>query len=402
MALQWIGQCFNSKYLKLKKEVTKENWAFKIATKASFGVLVLCAAIEGIGGGQTFGAPIKCGDMEFSQVVDDGYNHGCAHLKNEELEHCADGGKGYIPDDKKDPTVNYDHFTWYYKWVVIELVLSAALCLIPWAFWSIAEGELMKTFYKPANKRAVDVLNKNEDDFKMAVEKEKCLFSSQFQGTRTTKKYYLMFLTCQVLVLLTLVLNIWITNWFLNGYFLWYGYEVIDFKTMPVLVKQHRTNPTCFLFPTRVNCHLARVGTGGGPNQQNDHCTIPKNTLNGSIYLFVWFWFALTFTIMVLQLVFEMCFLASAYLPCIRQFLVSQQIGPKSLTDEMKSYLKNCSFGDVFVLYQLGKNTHPTFFYEMLKQLSANTQEDEGQQMLPTENGTDSQTISFTLSETSV
>ena len=60
--------------------------------------------------------------------------------------------------------------------------------------------------------------------------------------------------------------------------------------------------------------------------------------------------------------------MASAYFRC---FLISRQIGVKNMTEEIKTYLKNCSYGDIFVLYQLSKNTHPTFFHEMLKQLEA-------------------------------
>merc|ERR1712062_894832 len=106
--------------------------------------------------------------------------------------------------------------------------------------------------------------------------------------------------------------------------------------------------------------------------------------------------------IMSAQLVWEVCFLTSPLVERIlklalpsssgisnylRQFLIGQVTGT-SLTSNMVTYLQNLSFGDVFVLYQLGKNTHPDFFYEMLKKLSVNEQEtetDETEPMLPRE-----------------
>merc|ERR1712018_323359 len=67
-----------------------------------------------------------------------------------------------------------------------------------------------------------------------------------------------------------------------------------------------------------------------------------------------------------------------------RQFLIGQvTTGATSLTRNMVAYLQNLSFGDVFVLYQLGKNTHPDFFYEMLKKLSVNEKETETSETEP-------------------
>ena len=55
--------------------------------------------------------------------------------------------------------------------------------------------------------------------------------------------------------------------------------------------------------------------------------------------------------------------------------MIGQLTGTRFLTRNMTAYLQNLSFGDVFILYQLGKNTHPNFFYEMLNELAVTEQE---------------------------
>merc|ERR1712141_204318 len=121
-------------------------------------------------------------------------------------------------------------------------------------------------------------------------------------------------------------------------------------------------------------------------------------------YIILWFWFAAMFAIMTAQLIWEVFFLtlplvdrilklampsSSGISKYFRQFLIGQvTTGTTSLTRNMVTYLQNLSFGDVFVLYQLGKNAHPDFFYDMLKELSVNEQETETSEtepMLPRE-----------------
>ena len=79
------------------------------------------------------------------------------------------------------------------------------------------------------------------------------------------------------------------------------------------------------------------------------------------------------FAIISLQLFLELCFLA---LPFVRQFFIFQAAGNKFLSSNMKAYLKKRSVGDVFVLYQMSKNTHSSFFYDLLEHLSCPNNEE--------------------------
>merc|ERR1712029_1080995 len=131
-------------------------------------------------------------------------------------------------------------------------------------------------------------------------------------------------------------------------------------------------DPMCNTFPTRVACNLNITGPGGGKSITNSYCILSQNIINDKIYLALWFWFAAMIAIMTAQLIWEVCFLtlplvdriiklalpsSSGISKYFRQFLIGQvTTGTTSLTRNMVTYLQNLSFGDVFVLYQLGKN----------------------------------------------
>merc|ERR1739836_337863 len=72
------------------------------------------------------------------------------------------------------------------------------------------------------------------------------------------------------------------------------------------------------------------------------------------------------FVMVLVQLLFEIAVLA---IPAFRIWVTAQQTG--TYTGQMKSYLQfQCNVGDWFLLYQIGKNTNKTFFYNLIDKLS--------------------------------
>jgi len=382
-------------YLKVNKKVTKDNVAFRIVTVGSFGIFMLCSILNGLT--SYVSTPITCDGsskeplMEINCWLHGSYNLSSIYLQD---ENCF----------KSEPDLSTGQVkTLYYQWVVFALVLSAILLRLPAWIWSMLEGGLMTNFYN--SNKSLDVLREKEDDVKYLVEKEAKVFK-RLQGRWTTKTYYLKFFACQCLALLVLYLTFHGTDQFLDGKFKTYGKDVVIYYNIDGSERQKFFNPMCSAFPTKVACVLNKIGAGGAVNSVNELCILNQNIINEKIYIILWFWFAAMFAIMTVQLIWEVCFLtlplvdrilklalpsSSGISKYYRQFLIGQvTTGATSLTRNMVTYLQNLSFGDVFVLYQLGKNAHPDFFYEMLIKLSANeheTETDETEPMLPGENG---------------
>merc|ERR1712047_124681 len=377
------------KYLKINKEITKDNFAFRIVTVGSFGIFMLCAILNGL---TTYfgGKAIVCHVQEkeeFQEIIEQYcYMHGSYDLTRQGNENCFKAG---------DPPVGTnDVRNMYYQWVVFALVMSVILFRLPAWIWSMLEGGVMASFYN--SNKSLDVLREDEDTLRHLAEKEAGVFR-KLQGKWTTKTYYLKFLVCQCLALLVLILNFYGTNQFLDKKFALYGYNVVEYHMEPGQL----VDPMCNTFPTRVSCNFIYTDTGGTSANENGYCLLTQNIINEKIYLALWFWFVAMFAIMISQLIWEVCFLTLPLVDLImelilpsssgicskylQQFLIGQLTGTRFLTRNMIDYLQNRSFGDVFILYQLGKNTHPNFFYEMLEELAVNEhkQEAEKEPMLP-------------------
>merc|ERR1712049_15842 len=325
-----------------------------------------------------------------------------------ENENCFEAGDKAISSNGDDDNET-DVRTMYYQWVVFALVMSAILFRLPAWIWSMLEGGVMASFYN--SNKSLDVLREDEDTLRHLAEKEARVFR-KLQGKWTTKTYYLKFLVCQCLALLVLYLNFYGTDQFLDKKFITYGIKVVEYHRN----NTGKLNPMCNTFPTRVSCQFDPTGTGGSTESKNGYCLLTQNIINEKIYLALWFWFVAMFAIMIFQLIWEVCFLTLPLVDLIlkrlklilpsssgicskylRQFLIGQLTGTRFLTRNMTAYLQNRSFGDVFILYQLGKNTHPNFFYEMLNELAVteqtqptqdvNEEEIEEGRMLLRENG---------------
>jgi len=385
-------------YLKVNKPVTKDNVAFRIVTVGSFGIFMLCSILNGLT--SYFGDPIICKDRD-SLMEAECWMHGSYDLDNEHIWNTNCGfpnkSKSITDDDEEQPEVPPIS---YYQWVVSTLVLSAILFRLPAWIWSMLEGGLMANFYN--SNQNIDVLRANEDDLNHLVKKEVRVFR-RLQGRWTTKTYYLKFLACQCLALVVLYLTFHGTDQFLDEKFSDYGPAAVKYLRLNEASKKKNTNPICNTFPTRVACNVITSGTAKGANVVNQYCILTQNIINEKIYLALWFWFAAMGAIMTAQLIWEVCFLtlplvdrimklalpsSSGISKYFRQFLIGQvTTGTTSLTRNMVTYLQNLSFGDVFVLYQLGKNTHPDFLYEMLKELSVNEKETEASETEPIDFG---------------
>jgi len=405
-------------YLKVNKPVTKDNVAFRIVTVGSFGIFMMCAILNGLT--IYFGNPIICDGTSNTPLIEAHcWMHGSYDLRNDLIDddHCFDEP----PEDEEYSNEITTVRTRYYQWVVCVLVLSAILFRLPAWIWSMLERGVMANFYN--SNKGLDVLREKEGDVKAFVEKEVNAFK-RLQKRSKTKAYYLKFLFCQCLALLVVCLLFLGTDKFIgdngddDGRFLSYGSDVVkyhlrysfseefamkffNYEDKEKLREFKLKNPMCRTFPTRVACEFKSGGTGGKPSIENSYCILSQNIINEKIYLALWFWFIAMIAIMSAQLIWEVCFLTSPLVDRIlilalpsssgisnylRQFLIGQVTGT-SLTRNMVTYLQNLSFGDVFVLYQLGKNTHPDFLYEMLKELSVNEKETEASETEPIDFG---------------
>lgn len=270
--------------------------------------------------------------------------------------------KANVSDDDTKDTI-------YYQWVVFMLAINGIMFKIPHLLWRVCEGGIMKEFHRGKNARS----NLMEDD---SMRSNLKIHMNSFKKLKGQKNlgYYTRFQICQILNLLMLILNWWATNQFLAGNFHTYGVEVTEFYSKDAYVRGETHDPMCNAFPTVVGCSMAVVGTGGTGVPITGICILAQNIINEKVYLFLWFWFVFLFVMVSVQLLFEIAVLA---IPAFRIWVTAQQTG--TYTGQMKSYLQfQCNVGDWFLLYQIGRNTNKTFFYNLIDKLSLENQDPKG------------------------
>jgi hypothetical protein len=246
MSAALLGDIAN--YLKLTKEVTKDNVVFRIVTAGSFGLLILSAGLTGLTA--QFGDAIVCKSKEANPVMEAYcWIHGTRPIKQIE-------GEDICINDNDDGDADDEVTTIYYQWVVLMLVVSAIIFRIPAWTWSLIEGGMMKAFYNEDNK-GYKTMTLKKGDLSDAIEVKEKLFNN-IKGTWSTTVYYLKFLSCQLLSLVLLILNFKMTDLFLNNKFAWYGTKVIKWYGLSKNDKEAgaMVNPMCNAFPTKVSCDL--------------------------------------------------------------------------------------------------------------------------------------------------
>ena len=178
------------------------------------------------------------------------------------------------------------------------------------------------------------------------------------------KVYYLKFLFCQILNIVILIANFYITSDFLDTNFSSYGTDVLEYLNDDT---KGALNPMCKVFPTAVSCNFpSGVGTGGGLEVESHLCILSQNVINEKVYLGLWFWFVFLATIGSIQMLYELIIIG---VPVIRLKLTLLNMGSTG-SDVITRFFNSCDFADWFFLNQIGKNTEMKFYREFIKALA--------------------------------
>lgn len=261
--------------------------------------------------------------------------------------------------------------TAFYQWVPFLLVLQAALFYIPRKIWKTCEGGLMASFGRDA-KRLVIL----KGDFESGEEKGGYMkediakkYCAYFQSImHHNNGYFITFLMCEGLNLVIVVLNIYLTDFFLGGRFMKYGTQVVKYLSHDQTTRSDLPNPMCTVFPTVTSCTFHSVGTAAGEQKFNSLCILSLNIVNEKVYLLLWFWFFGLTVLTGLHLVFR---LTCITVPPLRYLLLLGRARAFTYSDlaTCRQVLAHCYLGDWFVLYQLCKNSNSYFFRYLLRSL---------------------------------
>ena len=271
------------RYLKFD-DTDIDNWIFKLYHKG-------CALFFLIGSmvsifSQYFGEPISCDfkGLDVEMATHYCWIHGSSYIPSQYQHHMKcitdlDGVKS--ADDAPD--------TSYYQWVSFVLLIQAGSFILPYRIWKFTEGGLISSFGKDARAAVMlpDESKYDEDGVVMeaVVEKYVMYFKSILHHNN---RYFATFFCCEMANVFLLFLNFYATDVFLNGNFMFYGWDVIMFLRKNPEQKMMSVNPFCRAFPTEVSCTVPNIGAGGGHQDSNGLCILSQNIINEKIFLLIW------------------------------------------------------------------------------------------------------------------
>jgi len=343
-------------------EVSIDNFTFKLFYKWSVSLFI--AGSVAVCSNQFFGDPIHCEisrDNDFQ--ADDSADEDVVN------NYCWMYATLDIPPDFK-AFCSHRSFgktnlsNTYYQWVSVFLMMQAILFYIPRCIWLSVEGGLMNFLAKGHQGRIV------EDHSEKLL---KLLDHYVEHVHNKFDKYAVYFFCCELLNIVILVSQIYVTHIFLHHQFLDYGYQVYKYYRLPIEERLMKTtlNPMCEVFPKVATCNYHRWGRAGGQETKNAFCVLSLNMINDKVFALLWYWHCVLIIAGIIRILTRTIQFSSS---SIRFFLMKIQmhryLSNNKHARHIHHYISNCSIGDWFVLYQMNKNINKRFFSEFLALLS--------------------------------
>jgi len=349
-----------TKYFK-PKEVDTERGIFSLFSRVSVALCLMGAIICGLA--SHFGKPMTCyhGKDEPQDMADQYcWLHGTNKIPQNYDDHF---GQCWGQEDKEGNKSSNK----YYIWVIPFLLVQCLLFMIPHFIWKLAEKGLIKDF-KTSEANSLDLASDETKREEMADK-----FVRYFNNVKGQNNFYFAkFVLCELLNIAVLAFNFYVTNAFFS--FEWgpYGFKVINYYNQSPIERKAAEglhNPMCDLFPTVVSCDMKTVGASGQPETFNGLCVLSQNIINQWIFLVLYFWYVLLFTLSAFYILYRISTIA---LPQLRILVLKVRINERPWGQQrtpVSVVLRQCDIGDWFLLEQIGQNVNSVFFREFLKQL---------------------------------
>jgi len=359
-------------FLLKKDAATTDNVTFKLHYRATFSILIGSMLL--VSARQYFGDPISC--------IVDGVPNGAMDLYcwihstfsvssrwGNASQEYGEGNPGevgeYNPHPGIAPAKPGDEIVHhkYYQWVVFVLFLQALCFHLPRLYWKHSEGGIIKMLVGDLT-NPLYIVNPGE-------RRERVEFIAKFfqESTKGHGAYALQFFLAEVLCLINVIGQIYLTDRFLGYQFTTYGWDVFSINNMN---PDDRADPMNIVFPKVTKCTFFKYGSSGTIENRDGLCILALNIINEKIYTFLWFWFVLVSICSCIALVYRILVVA---LPAIRVNIimtstlhqVDRKLVERCLSCPTHSFLDQ--IGDYWVLFLLSRNLSPVAMRELMEEL---------------------------------
>lgn len=337
------------KYFFRPDKVCIDNMGFRICTKVTFVILIGASLV--VTSRQYIGDPIDCIVNGIPDRIMDTF---CWFYSTYTLKNRMNGisGRDFIQPGvaAQNELGNEIKYHRYYQWVCFALFFQAIACYLPRYMWKTFEGGRILMLSQELNSPIVEKTKKDAHKLHLIIYIKDNFNRHSFYAYR--------FFMCELLNFGIAVAQIYFTDYFLDGEFLYYGYEVIQ-------ANEFDDNPMARIFPKMTKCTFHKYGPSGSIQRFDGLCVLAVNNMNEKIYLFLWFWFIGMILVSCIAVIYRIIILM---IPPLRLRLL-QARGQMASRHDLNFIFNRCEIGDWFLLYQLSKNVDSLIFKEVCREL---------------------------------
>ncbi|XP_021947052.1 innexin inx2 isoform X1 [Folsomia candida] len=239
----------------------------------------------------------------------------------------------------------------YYQWVWCVLIVQAVSFYFPHWAWEKWEGGTTMMLVGDLN------LPMLPDEKKIKHRKKILLYLRRNRGFHT--KYAVQYAFCEFLNLVNIVLQVFLTDFFVNNAFTDYGLNVL---TLTQEKPYMRDDELARVFPTVTACRLATGGVAFGKQNYDILCILPINILNEKIYIFLWFWFLLLAICSTISVIYR----CLSLIPPFRRWIMRSRVRLETQKESADSLVDSNNYGEWFLIYKLSQNMDCVTFGDLI------------------------------------
>ncbi|KAL4107649.1 hypothetical protein QTP88_017962 [Uroleucon formosanum] len=242
----------------------------------------------------------------------------------------------------------------YYKWVPFLLFFQAMTFYVPHWIWKIWEGGKIRMVTNGMRGFCADPP-------KTRHLKQDRLVQYFIESFHTHSTYAFGYILCEIMNILNIGVNIYITHKFLGESFLTYGIEVLKYYQHP-----NYFNPMEDIFPRLTKCNFFKYGPSGTIQNIDAMCILAQNVLNEKIYLLIWIWFLILAIISIFSLVYRITIISQILLKTTLLINMSKFTNNKRINSKL---VRKFEVGDYILLNFVEKNVHCIQFKEIVEEI---------------------------------
>merc|ERR550519_2466887 len=138
-------------------------------------------------------------------------------------------------------------------------------------------------------------------------------------------------------------LQIYLIDRLLGGEFTTFGLQVLTFA---MLDDEERVDPMVRIFPKVTKCTFHNFGASGTIQRFDGLCILPINMINDKVFIGLWFWLLMLFSVSVLFMLFRFLTVFSS---CFRTTLL-KAVSPNLSRKTLMFLRVKLTFGDWLIL----------------------------------------------------